>query len=654
MKNALEKQESHLAKLVDLSKQDMLLQLSQSAFQRQTDLDVRKNDKDTSEHLDEINDTLKKGLTDKQSNMRGVFDELKKQSKTLEKMSPERAKEITDKAMGTDQFKTIGERVDEFKEGFKSLFTLKGFLNKTGLVNENSGGIVSTAINRRAARKQYIEDRVKVDPQQINQQAGKLAQKDGVDYKTLSEDEKQQYRSKAEQNLRKTYGDQFDQQQTVRRDMRKNEAEISRLQRAGFNEGQLQRTGLLDKRGELAAKLEKVDTRVKVAKATPEGGAKAVPADSFSDEAALENQRSQAQVVDLLAKIEENTRPVTGDVPKETKKEVGGNSIFGGILESSLGFLKTGLLNALKFIFNPRNILKFVTKIFVPAMIIGSIVNGVVDAFKAFFNGGSFVDVLVAGLGGVLEFLTFGLLDAQSIKNAAEWMGNMVDEYIIQPIMQVGTKLFGLLDEYVLEPLANLFKPVTDFFRKIKDQVIGFFENFGIPEIGFTIPIINKKVSIGPFYPFKSDEASSQSSNSISAPSNSASGNSSTLTQTPSGNTSKTSVPGSTTAGEIAKEDEAYQKLGFVDKLKVDAGFAKASELLEAKKPEVKSGTAVYDKSAQNAEASMDAQKSSAPVIVNAPTNVSNTSKQNIAMPAPVRNQDSGFNRYLNKTVSVI
>ena len=654
MKNALEKQESHLAKLVDLSKQDMLLQLSQSAFQRQTDLDVRKNDKDTSEHLDEINDTLKKGLTDKQSNMRGVFDELKKQSKTLEKMSPERAKEITDKAMGTDQFKTIGERVDEFKEGFKSLFTLKGFLNKTGLVNENSGGIVSTAINRRAARKQYIEDRVKVDPQQINQQAGKLAQKDGVDYKTLSEDEKQQYRSKAEQNLRKTYGDQFDQQQTVRRDMRKNEAEISRLQRAGFNEGQLQRTGLLDKRGELAAKLEKVDTRVKVAKATPEGGAKAVPADSFSDEAALENQRSQAQVVDLLAKIEENTRPVTGDVPKETKKEVGGNSIFGGILESSLGFLKTGLLNALKFIFNPRNILKFVTKIFVPAMIIGSIVNGVVDAFKAFFNGGSFVDVLVAGLGGVLEFLTFGLLDAQSIKNAAEWMGNMVDEYIIQPIMQVGTKLFGLLDEYVLEPLANLFKPVTDFFRKIKDQVIGFFENFGIPEIGFTIPIINKKVSIGPLYPFKSDEASSQSSNSISAPSNSASGNSSTLTQTPSGNTSKTSVPGSTTAGEIAKEDEAYQKLGFVDKLKVDAGFAKASELLEAKKPEVKSGTAVYDKSAQNAEASMDAQKSSAPVIVNAPTNVSNTSKQNIAMPAPVRNQDSGFNRYLNKTVSVI
>ena len=61
-----------------------------------------------------------------------------------------------------------------------------------------------------------------------------------------------------------------------------------------------------------------------------------------------------------------------------------------------------------------------------------------------------------------------------------------------------------LLMDYVIDPLMNAFAPIADFFKGVKDQILGFVENFGIPEIGFTIPIINKKVSIGPFYPFKS------------------------------------------------------------------------------------------------------------------------------------------------------
>lgn len=718
MKNALEKQESHLASLVDLSKQDQLLQLSQTAFQRQTDLDVQKNDRDTSEQLKEMNKTLKKGLTEDNgkslnSNVIQLFKEAKKQSKVLEKLSTERAGEVTSKSMGLEQFKTIGERIGDFKEGFKNFFTLKGFLNKTGLVDPNSGGIISTAVNRRSAKMQYVEDRMKVDPNYW-----RLAKGD-------TEEEKKA-------TAKRTFEKQFDEQQKIRRDMRGNEKEISRLEESGFTAEQIKRTGLFDTRGELAAKMEKVDSRVRVAKATPDGGAKAVPADSFSDEAALENQRSQAQVVDLLSKIEENTR--TGAAPTPEKKPEAGKGgllgMFGGILESALGFLKTGLLTAIKFIFNPRNILKFVTKIFVPAMIIGSIVNGIVDAFKAFFNGGDFVDVLVAGLGGVLEFLTFGLLDADSLKAGIEWMGNAVDKYIVepvkkffsfmgdifnkyitQPLMNIGNQMYGLLDEYVLTPLSNLFAPVATFFRKIKNQLLSFFEDFGIPEIGFTIPIINKKVSIGPFYPFRPDEDTTRVGGATSLKNTSIGEgetetyNRNTLATTKdkttvlqegesSNNgmanqftqniatfdpkTGKAYLSGDAGEGEISKrafsqiksnarkgtdsraiaevvkEDEAYQKLGFFDKIKVDTGFAKASELLEAKKPEVKSGTAVYDKSAQNAQASMDAQKPSAPVVVNAPTTVSNTSKQNIAMPAPVRNEDSGFNRYLAKSAMVI
>jgi hypothetical protein len=64
------------------------------------------------------------------------------------------------------------------------------------------------------------------------------------------------------------------------------------------------------------------------------------------------------------------------------------------------------------------------------------------------------------------------------------------------------------------------------------------------------------------------------------------------------------------------------------------------------------SASSVYNKSGENAKVAASNQNSKAPVIVSAPsvTNVSNN-KQNIAMPAPVRNEDSGFSRYVRSNV---
>ena len=112
---------------------------------------------------------------------------------------------------------------------------------------------------------------------------------------------------------------------------------------------------------------------------------------------------------------------------------------------------------------------------------------------------------------------------------------------------------------------------------------------------------------------------------------------------------------------EIIKEDEAYQKLGFFDKMKVDVGYAKATDMLALQKPKNVSvdapkpveGTKVYNKSAENVEAA-NKPTASAPIIVSAPTTNNNTSRQNIAMPAPIRNDDSGFNRYLSKHSAIM
>jgi hypothetical protein len=701
MKNALEKQEKQLAELTDLTKQDRLLQLSaQNHHQKVEKADEQLN-----------------------SNVIQLFKEVKKQTKAIEKMSPERAGQITDKSMALEQFKTIGERIGDFKKGFKDFFTLKGFLNKTGIVDAESGGIVSTAVNRRAARMQYVEDRMKTDPNYY-----KIA-------KGATDEEKKA-------TARRTFGAQFDEQQRLRRDMRANEGEISRLEKAGYREDQIKKAGLFQMRGTLAEQMEKVDPRirqvkeqeskssVRTAKVTEDGGAKTVSADSFSDEAALESQRQQAQVIDLLSKIEANTRGAGGgeeEQKEEPKKKVGG--FLDGILEKALGWLKEGVMAALKFLFNPKNLLKIFTKVFIPAMIVGAIVNGIIDAFNTFFDGGDFIDVLLDGLGGIIEFLSFGLIDAETLKSAVTWMGKAVDEYIITPVTEffswmgdlfdiyivepltnIATQLYGLLDEYVLKPLAKVFEPVKQFFIKMKNDVISFLEDFGIPEISFTIPIIKKKVSIGPFYPFRPEPdvtkissetqlkttqdsegntRSSMQQNIVSTDAESTR----VLVNTERQDNNKVDIQdafaqfdpktgkailGGSVAGEegvkdisarafrqiksaaregkdtaaiaeIVKEDEAYQQLGFWDKRKVDVGYAKATDLLAASKPQVTSGTEIYNRSAANAQASMTTAQP-APVIVNAPTNVNTTNRQNITMPAPVRNNDGGFIDYISNT----
>jgi len=66
-------------------------------------------------------------------------------------------------------------------------------------------------------------------------------------------------------------------------------------------------------------------------------------------------------------------------------------------------------------------------------------------------------------------------------------------------------KKLGTIISDTFSKIVDVFDPVIEFFSGIGKSVVGMLEGIGIPEIGFTIPVIGKKVSIGPFYPFKSD-----------------------------------------------------------------------------------------------------------------------------------------------------
>ena len=622
---------------------------------------------------------------------------------------------VGDKAEKVKSYKGAGGAVKERVDDLKQLFTLRGFLDKTGIVKKGStgflSGIADAALEKREARQVYVKDRLNVDKNYVKGIGG------------------------GTEKASKTFANQFDKGNDALIKVQENNKAMAGLQERGFT-AQVGRSTEAGNQAGLEANLAKVDSRFREGIArTPSGQPQVEKAPSgrsdnviplfkkadkeesggvsdamSTSEEEMENARLMALQTDLLVQIEENTRLMAGAGAKgggddDKKKESGGilgnllggpKKFLSGLISSLMGVLSSvgsmlmsGLTAALKFLFNPKMLMKLFSKVLLPLAIVGSIVNGLMDGFKVFMDGGTIGEALIAGLGGMLEFLTFGLIDAKVIGNIVEWLTGFVDEWIIEPItnffnflgnafqtyiaepITAAFEMVGnLFTEYILNPLKEIFAPIADFFKKIKEQVFGFLEDFGIPEIGFTIPIINKKVSIGPFYPFRPDEGTvrvgggadmSQSSNAggeqssfkqnivssgkdggvdeetmrargkteeqIAAAKARSKDETRVMTMsekvvdgkavlkddfaTFDPKTGKSMLSGDAAGpeghreiskrafrqiksnaqkggdndqiAEIVKQDDAYQKLSFFDKLKVDTGYAKATDLAAGK-----------------------------------------------------------------------
>ena len=493
---------------------------------------------------------------------------------------------------------------------------------------------------------------------------------------------------------------------------------------------------------------------------------------------------------------------VSGPIGKAVaaiKGALGGMMEFFGMIGSKLSSFGT-LFGAVS---------KIVSKIAYPLMIIMSVWDTVKGALAGWEEGG-FVGAIGGAIKGLFNGLVFGVLDM--IKGAISWIAGAlgftaveefldsfsfedmfssfvdavlfipkkIQEFIMSPIetlkslgesimslfepikavmstlvdalLFIPRTLFGLINDYIVTPLTEVFKPVTNFFKGIANKVMGFFEDFGIPEMGFSV--LGKKFSIGPYYPFRPDEgtvrvASNEELKTTSASTTDSSGKTTSTDQrtykqnivssgsmtideeamrangmsesqiaaakarekdktmvlsTTERSVMKDGKDGSTQYGrdlatfdpktgkamlsgdsvlaqregtlaagdqtreistrafrqikanaqaggdqskiaEIVKEDDAYQKLGFFDKRKVDVGYAKASDLLAAAKPT--SADTLTKKSGDNAALK---QTAVAPTqntnVVNAPVN--NTTNQTQLIKSPVRNQESSQSKYLD------
>lgn len=117
----------------------------------------------------------------------------------------------------------------------------------------------------------------------------------------------------------------------------------------------------------------------------------------------------------------------------------------GGGIGDIFTMIKDGLIQGAKFLFNPKNLLSILGKLALPLLIISTLFSGIKAGFEKYQETGSFTEAIVSGLGGMLSFLTFGLLGEDTLKQ-------------------------------VFDSLSGVFQPVLDTVSNIFDSIKGFFK----------------------------------------------------------------------------------------------------------------------------------------------------------------------------------
>lgn len=767
MEALLKKQNESLKKLEESAKQDRVIQFSRA---NKIEQEAKKDNAEVITTLKGIDKTLKDGF-DKSKLATSIGKVVGK----LDKMfSKESISKITSDVAGRREYRGIGERLrdkiigrggDKYDENSLryKFTTARGFADTIGLVDKNSTGFFGDILAKREEGQRYVDDAVKLNPQMKN-----LAQFGGDESKVRDFYLKQfeQVKSK-EKEL-----------QAINRELAGmksrglSDEEIARttggkslLKTQGTLASEL---GNLDFRYKGLSKSENAE--VEKAKST-KGNVIPFPGTAGDKETVLEDQRLMSEQTELLRQIEENTRIKA--LPEVKQKEEKGRGLLSALMDmlsmgrGLLGRLAGGaraaggaVLGAGKKVLGALG--GKAGRVLGPAAAIGAgIYQGYTDWNEADRKvqageiteregtvekggavggglgtaggalGGGKIGAMIGtaimpgvgtAIGGILGGIIGGLAGGEFGKSVGKMMTDGalklkdgVNEYIVKPFSEFFNNIGNLFQEYVVDPLVKFFEPVTNFFRNVKEQVFGFLEDFGIPEIGFTIPVIGKKVSIGPFYPFRPEEGTNRVAGDTGLKqTSSAAGDTSNFNQNivTSGKTAYANKDGSVRYGkdttnvlsqgekkvgdnvaftsnmatfdpttgkatisgdvgereiskrafnrikanaksggdadkvaEIIKEDDAYQKLGFLDKRKVDFGLAKATELVAANTPQ--SAQTVSTASANNEQQKINmAKQAGSTNTVVAPTTISNTTQNQIVRVSP-RNSDSSVREFI-------
>ena len=443
-----------------------------------------------------------------QEMLRVAKDQLKASRRTyklqedFQKEWDKEAKNIAEMAKGMKTFKTLGEKMADKKEGLKEKFGSAGGLKKTMMGALNVGGI----FNKTLERDKFVEQQKALGSTASTKDLKKDFEGAQKAAKATKKTEAAIAKHKAtagvddEEHLKKVspeFAKLMEERQSNADDFGKYQRATDIHSPTPVNRNIVPTAAAAKMTPAQAAKVAEKKAASGMSNlvptpTAPELGktptATAAEATQGAEEAA-ENMKMQQQELDLLQKIADN---IGGDKKGADKKPEETKAGGGGFLDTIFSMLGTGLMTAFKALFNPMNILKALGKVFAIGMIIGALFEGVMDGFDEYMKTGDIGAALIAGLAGIIDFLTFGLFDKEKIK-----------------------EVIGDFSKWTYD---HLVKPFVDFITSVKDSFMSLIENIGVPEIKFKIPIVGKEVSIGPFYPFKSDAKPTPAAPTAAAP----------------------------------------------------------------------------------------------------------------------------------------
>lgn len=604
MQKILAEQHKTLKNVETIQRRNNVIQLAELYEQRKID----KNSEVFDIEIKKLNKTIEESMKAKtgdglNSNVIKLFKEVQKQTEGMRKLSKPEVKGITDQAMNRRQYRGVGERLGAVKDNVKDFFSMRGFLDKTGIVKRGTGGIFSDALDKREEKQKYIKERMKVDPT-----------------KNL----------KGEAGASKIFAEQFDKQQAIQKDMRKNEAALARMKDLGFKESQIDRSPEAKRKKELATDLAKIDTRVRPEGFDPKTGMvaekkekKSATSNADMTEAQMENSRIQTEQLGLLSQIAENTAPAKGG------SGGGGGGDGGGGIMAGIGAGLKAIGGGLKGLGEGAG------------KGIQAFLEGLAKGLAALCNPATLVGLAAAALG----IMAIG----KALEMAAPFMEAFAPVLIkvadvIQNVFIAAIEKLPDIIKAVGDVVMGIISTISDAVIAVIDSVTSSIERLSQIDGGNLLAVGAGLAAIAAgMVAFGAANAVAGVGNLVGGFLSAVSGQKSPVDQIlalgdKGENIEKAGIG-------VEKLASGLQVFSTVDPEKIKAIAALPTEKIAAMGAAMGNAGQVYAKSGENAGAATKGGGTTQTNVVNAP--VSNVSKQSNVIRAPIRNRDSSAQEYM-------
>lgn len=205
----------------------------------------------------------------------------------------------------------------------------------------------------------------------------------------------------------------------------------------------------------------------------------------------LEERRREGEIYnDQLLNAIQNINKQSPTSKKDDK------SILGNIFGNLTGFLNPKkLLSSIKNVFGKvfkglgKTMLRVAGRLALPALIVGTLFSGVTEALDEYKKTGSVKSAVMGYFGGILDFITFGLFDTESLKSGLETLkdkSQYLFDTLMHPIDAVTQVIEGIIEgdwkkslKGVLElnPLSMMIDALSRAFDYVSDSINNAFDN---------------------------------------------------------------------------------------------------------------------------------------------------------------------------------